>query len=143
MPNNKQNNLMPIQEVNSRRSREQHSEDSRKGGVKSGEVRRERKKIADQINLLLSLPFPDIQDKKGRQLKQTFYQLGIDPDNIDNQMAMVISMWQKAIKGDVQAFNTLRDTVGEKPKETITIDNSIDETINEVDEYLCRKKKKD
>ena len=36
-------NLMPIQEVNSRRSREEHKKDSAKGGKKSGEVRRKRK----------------------------------------------------------------------------------------------------
>ena len=33
-------NLMPIEQVNSRRTREEHSEDSKKGGQKSGEVRR-------------------------------------------------------------------------------------------------------
>lgn len=38
--NPKQNeNLMPIEEVNSRRTREQHSADSRKGGIASGKAR--------------------------------------------------------------------------------------------------------
>lgn len=32
-------NLMPIQEVNSKRTREQHSADSRKGGIASGKAR--------------------------------------------------------------------------------------------------------
>lgn len=32
-------NLMPIEEVNSRRTPEQHSEDSRKGGIASGQSR--------------------------------------------------------------------------------------------------------
>lgn len=36
---NKLNNLMPIEEVNSRRTREQHSADSKKGGIASGKSR--------------------------------------------------------------------------------------------------------
>lgn len=35
-------NLMPIEEVNSRRTREQHSEDSRRAGIASGEARRKK-----------------------------------------------------------------------------------------------------
>ena len=45
-------NLMPIEEVNSRRSREQHSADSSKGGKKSAAIRKEKadlRKIAQQV----------------------------------------------------------------------------------------------
>lgn len=41
-------NLMPIEEVNSRRSREEHSEDSRKGGIASGKAR-SFKKLAREL----------------------------------------------------------------------------------------------
>ena len=49
-------NLIPIEQVNSRRTREEHSEDSAKGGRKSGEVRRKRKAMKEQMALLLALP---------------------------------------------------------------------------------------
>ena len=62
-------NLMPIQEVNSRRTREQHSEDSRKGGKRSAEVRRQRKAMKEQMEMLLSLPF----NLKDRQIKWDNY----------------------------------------------------------------------
>lgn len=45
-------NLMPIEEVNSRRTPEQHSADSSKAGKRSGQVRREKadlRKIAQQV----------------------------------------------------------------------------------------------
>lgn len=45
-------NLMPISEVNSRRTREDHSNDSKKGGVNSGKVRRQKadlRKMAQQV----------------------------------------------------------------------------------------------
>ena len=124
-------NLIPF---TSEQNREEASKNGRKGGKASGEARRRKKLFKEQINLLLSLPLQDPKAKK--QLEA----LGIDADNIDNQMAMVISMWQKAIKGDVQAFNTLRDTAGEKPKEEIEVSRSTDETIKEIDDYLCKKK---
>ena len=37
--------------------------------------------------------------------------LGIEEDNLDNQMALIVAMYGKALKGDVQAFNTIREVV--------------------------------
>ena len=39
---NKLDNLMPVEELNSRRTREQHSADSRKAGIASGKARQEK-----------------------------------------------------------------------------------------------------
>jgi len=103
------NNLIPQSE----RTKEEQRKIARKGGIASGKARRRKKLIKEQLGLLLSLPLKDENAKK--KLKQ----LGIDADNLDNQMAMIISIWNKALKGDVQAFNSIRDTVGEKPKDVI------------------------
>lgn len=108
--------LKPIQ------STEEAKRKGRNGGIKSGEARK-KKLMKDQISLLLSLPFPDVSDKTGKKIRTTFKQLGIDEENIDNQMAMIIAMWQRALKGDYQAFNSLRDTVGEKPKDEVSVEN--------------------
>ena len=108
---NGEENLIPM----SARSKEEVRELGKKGGIASGEARREKKAMKEQIKLLLSLP---LKEPKARKKLEA---LGIDTDNIDNQMAMVISIWNKALKGDVQAFNTLRDTVGEKPVEEVEI----------------------
>ena len=98
-------NLIPIEEVNSRRTREEHSKDSKKGGQKSGEVRRKRKAMKEQMEMLLSLPF-----KSTKQLN-FMKDLGIEKDNLDNQMALIVALYGKALKGDVQAFNTIREVV--------------------------------
>jgi len=106
-------NLIPIEEVNSRRSREEHSEDSRKGGKKSGEIRRQRKAMKEQMNLLLSLPF-NLRDSKGQEIKKILATLGIEEDEIDNQMAMMISLWKTAMKdgrNQVAAFQEIRKVV--------------------------------
>lgn len=94
-----------------------------KGGKASAKARRKKKLMKEQIELLLSLPFPDVRDKTGKKIKNVFKQLGIEEENIDNQMAIIVALWQKALKGDYQAFIALRDTVGEKPKEEIKINN--------------------
>lgn len=96
-------NLMPIELVNSRRTREQHSEDSRRAGKKSGEVRRQRKAMKEQMEMLLTLPF-----KQTKQLK-FMKELGLNENEIDNQMALIVALYGKALKGDVQAFNTIRE----------------------------------
>ena len=86
-------------------------EEASKGGINSGKARRQKKLIKDNIELLLSLP---IKDKK---LKEQLGSLGIEENEMNNQMAMVIAMYKKVLSGDVQAFNTLRDTLGQRPVE--------------------------
>lgn len=100
-------NLMPIQEVNSRRTREEHSRDSRKGGQRSAEVRRQRKAMREQMELLLSLPVKDAKNKAFME------QLGIDEDNMDNQMLLVMSVFSKAMKGDLEAFREIKGVIND------------------------------
>lgn len=92
-------NLIPW----NKRTESEQREYAKKGGQKSGEVRRQRKAMKEQIEMLLSLPF-----KQQKQLK-FIEDLGIETDNIDNQMALLVAMYGKALKGDVQAFNTIRE----------------------------------
>ena len=108
-------NLMPIEEVNSRRTREKHSKDSIKAGKKSGEVRRKRKAMKEQMEMLLSLPC-NIEDENGKDIAQTLSKIsGIDKDSIDNQMFMIISLWKTATNirsnQQIQAVKEIRDIV--------------------------------
>ncbi len=117
------NNLMPIQEVNSNRTREQHSADSRRAGIASGEARRRKRDLKQAIEIMLSL---DVKDKKARKLLES---LGFDPEEMDNQMALAVSMMNQAVsKGNVQAAIFLRDTVGDKPVEKVQ--NNVNANIN-------------
>ena len=127
-----ENNLIPMSE----RSKDEARELGRKGGENSGKARRERKKMREQAELLLSLPL------KNEKLRAQIEALGVDADEIDNQMAMTIAMWQNVLKGgkgSVQAFNSLRDLVGEKPKEVVELHNT-DETVNKLDEIIKQRK---
>ena len=101
-------NLMPIEQVNSRRTREEHSEDSKKGGQKSGKVRRQRKAMKEQMEMLLSLPF-NLKDNNGNDISEMLSTLGIEKENIDNQMAMIISLWKTAIGNSNQKIQAVRE----------------------------------
>lgn len=99
------------------------------GGKKSGEVRRQRRAMKDQMEMLLSLPF-NLKDNNGNDIADMLTSLGIEKDNIDNQMAMIISLWKTAI-GDsnqkIQAVREIREIVQDKnEKET---SQSLSETI--------------
>ena len=105
MPNEK--NLMPIQEVNSNRTREKHSEDSRKGGVASGVSRRRKRSLKEAADLYLSLPVSD------RKMWNKISRHGVDPEDIDNQMAMIIGLTMAATAGDAKAAKVIVDLLGE------------------------------
>ena len=123
-------NLIPF---TSDQSREEARKNGRKGGIKSGEVRRQRKAMKEQMELLLSLPF-NLTDSKGTAVVDTLEFLGIDKEEIDNQMAMNIALWQTAINSNnrqqVQAIKEIRD---------ITKDNKENQTdLNSVKEVLVK-----
>ena len=74
---------------------------TRKGGIKSGEVRRARKTLREELLLLLS---------EG-----------------DTQKRMSLAQLEKALQGDTKAFEVIRDSIGEKPteKQEITGDQTL------------------
>jgi hypothetical protein len=72
-----------------------------RGGMRNGEVYRERKRIAETIDLFLR--------KK-------------DKDGVTMQDRIVEAMGLKAMDGCVGAAEFIRDTVGEKPSENVSVD---------------------
>lgn len=108
-------NLIPMSE----RTKDEVREIARKGGVNSGKARREKKKMREQAEMLMSLP---LKDKKAKeQLKK----LGINVSEMDNQMAIIIAMWNKALRGDVSAASWIRDLIGEKPIEKVEMSGEV------------------
>lgn len=77
---------------------EQARERGRKGGIMNGVRAKERKKLKESLEILLN---EIITDKKGVKLTV--------------QEAMIKALVKQAIDGNVKAFETIRDTVGEKP----------------------------
>ena len=124
-------NLKPF----SKDSVEKARECGRKGGKKSGETKRKRKQMREQMELLLSLPITQ------QQIIDKFKQMGIDSDNMDNQMALQVAMMQSAMAGNVNAYNCIRDLVGERVVE-VNVSQNIDSKVNELEEYINARTKR-
>ena len=102
MPNEK--NLIP----NNKRTPSERRENARKAGKKSGEVRRKKRQLKDDMITLLKLPVADT--RKWNKLAR----MGVDMDKIDNNMLLTVALFLEASDGDVSAFKEIRDLIGEK-----------------------------
>ena len=116
------NNLKPL-------STEKAREIGKKGGKKSVESKRKRKALKEQMEMLLSLPLTD--DKA----KAQFERMGIDSDDMDNQMAMVVKTYLQAMKGNINAVNVIREIIGERVME-VNVNNNIDDKVKELQKEL-------
>lgn len=103
-------------------------DEQKKGGINSGISRRRKKLLKEQLDLLLSL---DIKNQKSKEMLE---QLGISPEDCDNQMLLNVALFNKALKGNVFAYQTIRDTLGEGIIDTTTdTTNTPEININIVD----------
>ena len=101
MPNEK--NLIPMD----RRSQSEARELGRNGGIASGVSRRRKRSLKEAADLYLSLPVSD------RKMWNKIARRGVDPDDIDNQMAMIIGLTMAATAGDAKAAKVIVDLLGE------------------------------
>jgi hypothetical protein len=105
------------------RSTDEAREWGKKGGKKSGEIRAQKKSLRTTMEVLLEL-----QVTPGN--KTVLQTMGIDENDQSNRMLLAVGLMKKAISGDVSAFNSIRDLVGEKPKERIGI--GADDDLEEI-----------
>lgn len=92
-------NLKPF---TSDQNREEAVKNGKKGGKASGEARRAKRDLRLALEMLLEKNF---KDKNGNDITGT--------------EAITAKLFEQAMKGNVKAFETLRDTVGQKPIEKV------------------------
>ena len=114
-----EDNLIPV----SSRTSEELREMTRKGGLASVKARREKKKLREMVEIFGSLKV----DKKNSRLMED---LGIDKEYHTRFMQGVVSLFSKANKGDVAAFNAIRDIIGEKPVDETKVTGSVQTDIS-------------
>ena len=101
MPNEK--NLIPF----GQRTEEEQRDIRSAGGKASGVSRRRKRSLKEAADLYLSLPVTD------RRTWNKIARRGVDPEDIDNQMAMVIGLTMAATAGDAKAAKIIVDLLGE------------------------------
>lgn len=102
MPN--EENLIPM----SQRSESEVRELGKKGGIASGEARRRRRSLKEAADLYLALPVTD------RRRANKLLRRQVDPEDIDNQMAMIAGLADAATDGDARAAAVLVKLLGEE-----------------------------
>ena len=87
---------MPIEEVNSRRTREEHSEDSRKAGIASGQARREKKTIQ---KILADLLESEIKDSP--QFAKLASKMGVESDKSVKDIFTMVCLLNSVKSGNL------------------------------------------
>lgn len=101
MPN--EQNLIPL----NKRTKSEQREYAKKGGKKSGEVRRQKKAMKETMKMLLSLEMPESEGK------EKLRELGIDDEDLNVQTAILMQQIQKAMKGNLDSAKFVRDVSDE------------------------------
>ena len=96
-------NLIPMDQ----RSQSEARELGREGGKASGAARRRKRSLKEAADLYLSLPVTDC-----RQWNK-IAKMNVDPEDIDNQMAMIIGLTMAATAGDARAAKGIVDLLGD------------------------------
>ena len=97
-------NLIP----NSERSPTELSEMGKAGGIASGKARRRKRSMKEAADYYLSLPETD------RRRVNAMLRDQIDPEDVDNQMSVVMGIATAAKQGDARAANVLLKMLGEE-----------------------------
>jgi hypothetical protein len=92
---------------------------SSKGGKASGEARRKKKLLRECLEILLE---KEMTDKKG--------------ETMTGAEALSAKLFKEAMKGNVKAFEVLRDTAGQKPVEKVVVSEIDTDVIDEVERMI-------
>ena len=99
-------------------------EEASKGGKASGEARRQKRDLRRALEMLLERDYQQ-RDKNGKVT-----------GTVSGAEALTAKLFEQAMKGNVKAFETLRDTVGQKPIEKVMLAEVSPEVIDEVEREI-------
>ena len=95
-----------------------------KAGVASGEARRRRKQLRTQLSEILAAKPVELE------LLAALDAAGLDATH---EAAMCLAVMARAEAGDIEAARFIRDTIGERPSEKLSLISDYQGHINELD----------
>lgn len=104
-------NLVPMDQ----RSEDEARSLGQQGGIASGVARRRKRSMREAADYYLALPETD------RRSVNALLRDAVDPEDIDNQMAVIKGITARAKKGDPQAANVLLKILGEDKPQNETV----------------------
>lgn len=120
--------LIPL----NKRTKEEQKKIATAGGRASGAARRRKRTLKEAAEIYLSLP---VSDK--RELNRIL-KTGLDAEEIDNQMAIIVGLGQTAASGNSKAAKVLFDLLGnetsaDKEGENNLLQAIVDNTQEDID----------
>lgn len=109
-------NLIPVTKLTESEAREL----SKRGGIASGVARRKKKTMRDTINLALGLR-SELTDAE----IERYMRFGFADEDIDNQAKIIMGIMKLAAEGDIRAAEFIRDTAGQKPKDSMELSHEL------------------
>ena len=97
-------------------------EEQSKGGAASVEARRAKKTLRELVELFGELGV-------NADTRKIMKKLGIPEELWTRKMQPVVALFNKANKGDVAAFNAIRDIIGEKPVDETKLTGTLDTNV--------------
>lgn len=97
-------NLVPMDQ----RSEDEARSLGQQGGIASGKARRRKRSMKEAADYYLSLPETD------RRRVNALLRDEVDPEDVDNQMSVVMGMAEAAKRGDARAAGVLLKMLGEE-----------------------------
>lgn len=98
-----------------KRTKSERSEIGILGGKASGVVRKRKKLLRETLTELMQMQMPTDSD-----IANICEKMGIKEATV--RVGVALALLQRALQGDVSAFNAIRDTIGEKPTDSLAID---------------------
>lgn len=123
-------NLIPT----NKRSKSEVRKNSRKGGIKSGKVRREKKIIRECLEELCADTFENIPISDSVRAQLT----NIYGNKLDLNTLKLLTVGQviKASQGDTKAMEFIQNALGQKPAEKIELHQASSEVIDEIERMV-------
>lgn len=114
-------NLIPLD----KRTKSEQREIQSSGGIASGAARRRKRSLKEAADLYLSLPVTD------RRVFNKISRDGVDPEDIDNQMAIIAGLSKVAATGDSKAAKVLFDLLCDTDTGDSTTDDGFVNALRE------------
>ena len=114
-------NLIPLD----KRTKSEQREIQSSGGIASGAARRRKRSLKEAADLYLSLPVTD------RRVFNKISRDGVDPEDIDNQMAIIAGLSKAAATGDSKAAKVLFDLLCDTDTGDSTTDDGFVKALTE------------
>lgn len=99
-------------------------EEAKKGGIASGEARRRKRDLRKALETLLE----GNVSVKDKTTDKTITMTGTE--------AITRKLFEQAMKGNVKAFKTIRETVGQDPVQKIEVAQTDPEIVAEVEKMI-------